>query len=66
MLLAASPTASTWVMVGGGGLLVVYALFLVVFDRCISTHPSRDLLVQTLDGLRNCASWPSPKDSSNG
>src|ERR1700674_3132742 len=66
MLLAASPTASTWGLVGGGGLLVLYAIFLFVFDRCISTHPSRDLLVQTLDGLRNCASWPSPKDSSNG
>jgi hypothetical protein len=65
MLLAASPTASSWTLVGGGGLLVLYAAFLLAFDRCISTHPSRDLLVQTLDGLRDCAGWPRPEVDAN-
>lgn len=60
MIIGASPTSSTWTLVAGGGLLVLYTIVLFVFDRCISTHPSRDLLVQTLDGLKDCAGWPRP------
>lgn len=57
MVLGDSVTVSSWALYTAAGLLAVYGVCLIFYDRTLSARPSRNLLVQTLNGLRNCADW---------
>jgi hypothetical protein len=52
---AAATSAPDWLVVGGLVFMAVYLLALIVFDRCLSTRPSRDLLLRFAQSLRRGA-----------
>ncbi len=52
---ASATSAPDWLVVSGAIAMGVYFVALVVFDRCLSTRPSRDLLLRFAESLRHGA-----------
>jgi hypothetical protein len=53
---------TNWLDIGGGALLVLYAVALLAFDRFLSSRPSRDLLLGYLQSLKGGAGHQPPTD----